>query len=164
MTQENARRREFMNQALLGLAGGTVALSAQSASAAPQESTAASRQALSPGGAPSADAGYSPGNVATGNRLVFVSGQGPEDRQADMETQVRQTFERIRLVLEEAGASFENVVIVRSYWLHLLRDLPVFRRVRTDYLVEPYPASTAVGVPELAFPDLQLEIEAVAVV
>ena len=164
MTEDNARRRQFISQALLGLAGGSVALSSQSASAAESQTGAATRKALSPGGAPSADAGYSSGNVATGNRLVFVSGQGPEDRRADMETQIRQTFDRIALVLEEAGASFENVVILRSYWVHLLRDLPIYRRVRTDYLVEPYPASTAVGVPELAFPDLQLEIEAVAVV
>ena len=32
-----------------------------------------------------------------------------------------------------------------------------------NYLVEPYPASTAVGTPELAIPGLELEIEAVAV-
>jgi enamine deaminase RidA (YjgF/YER057c/UK114 family) len=36
--------------------------------------------------------------------------------------------------------------------------------VRLDYLVEPYPASTAVGTPELAIPDLDLEIEAIAII
>jgi enamine deaminase RidA (YjgF/YER057c/UK114 family) len=45
----------------------------------------------------------------------------------------------------------------------MLRDLPIFRKVRQDYLVKPYPASTAVGTPELAIPGLELEIEAVAV-
>ena len=39
----------------------------------------------------------------------------------------------------------------------------IFRKVRRDYLVEPYPASTAVGTPELAIPGLELEIEATAV-
>ena len=80
-----------------------------------------------------------------------------------METQVRQTFDRIGLLLEAAGAGFENVVIIRSFWVHLLRDLPIYRKVRLDYLKEPFPASTAVGTPELAIPGLELEIEAVAV-
>jgi len=80
-----------------------------------------------------------------------------------METQIRQTFDRIGLLLKEAGASWSNVVIIRSYWVHMLRDLPIFRKVRREYLVEPYPASTAVGTPELAIPGLELEIEAVAI-
>ena len=50
----------------------------------------------------------------------------------------------------------------RNSYVHLRRDLPIYRRVRTDYLVKPYPASTAVGVTELAVPDLEVEIEACA--
>ena len=95
---------------------------------------------------------------------MFVSGQGPKDLDADMETQIRQTFDRIGLVLKEAGAGFENVVILRSFFVHLLRDLPIYRKVRQDYLVKPYPASTAVGTPELAIPGLEIEIEAVAII
>ena len=114
-------------------------------------------------GAPAADVGYSPAILAQGHRLLLISGQGPKDVHADMETQIRQTFERIGILLKAAGASFANVVIVRSYWVHLQRDLPIFRKVRRDYLIEPYPASTAVGTPELASPGLELEIEAVAV-
>ena len=45
----------------------------------------------------------------------------------------------------------------------MLRDLPLYRKVRKDYLIDPYPASTALGTPELAIPGLELEIEAVAV-
>ena len=121
-------------------------------------------QPLFPPGAPAAASGYSPGIQAHGQRIVMVSGQGPEDLDADMETQVRQTFERVRLVLEAGGASFENVVMIRPYFVHLLRDLPAYRKVRLEFLKEPYPASTAVGVTELAIPGLEIEIEAVAVV
>jgi enamine deaminase RidA (YjgF/YER057c/UK114 family) len=95
---------------------------------------------------------------------VFVSGQGPRDLKADIETQIRQTLDRISQVLEAAGASFRNVVVLRAYFVHLSRDLPVYRKVRRDYLIKPYPASTAVGVTELAAPGLEIEIEAVAVV
>ena len=96
--------------------------------------------------------------------MLFISGQGPEDYNADMETQIRQTFDRIGLLLDAAGASFANVEILRSYWVHMLRDLPIYRKVRKEYLVEPFPASTAVGTPELAIPGLELEIEAVAII
>jgi enamine deaminase RidA (YjgF/YER057c/UK114 family) len=81
-----------------------------------------------------------------------------------METQIRQTLDKIGSLLKAGGASWANVVMVRHYWLHLQRDLPVFRKIRTEYFVKPYPASTGIGVRELATPDLQLEIEVVAVV
>ena len=81
---------------------------------------------------------------------------------ADMETQIRQTFERIGLVLKSGGASFRDVVMIRAYFVHLARDLPVYSKVRKDYLSEPYPASTAVGVTELAVARLEVEIEAIA--
>lgn len=154
----HAARRHFLTFAIAGLAGSAVAADPDT-----DDDAGPSRQGLYPGQAPSADSGYSPGVAAQGQRIVFVSGQGPEDRTADIETQMRQTFDRIGLVLQEAGASFEDVVMLRSYFVHLLRDLPILRKVRKDYLISPYPASTAVGVTELAFPDLMIEIEAIAI-
>ncbi|MDZ4288946.1 MAG: Rid family hydrolase [Prosthecobacter sp.] len=118
---------------------------------------------LHPEGAPVADSGYSAGMLAEGQKLILVSGQGAEDMSADMETQMRQAFERIGLILRAAGASFENVVMLRAYFVHFSRDLPVYRKVRKEFLSEPYPASTAVGVTELAPPGNEIEIEAVAV-
>jgi enamine deaminase RidA (YjgF/YER057c/UK114 family) len=76
---------------------------------------------------------------------------------------LRQTFNRIGLVLKAGGASFRNVVMLRAYFVHLTRDLPVYRKVRTEFLLEPYPASTAVGVTELAIQGLEIEIEAIAI-
>lgn len=158
-------RRDLIGATLLGAAGGVLSGQLSSANATESgKSQAPVLKALRPAGAPSADAGYSPAILATGGQLLFISGQGPEDYNADMETQIRQTFDRIGLLLEAAGGSFANVVILRSYWVHMLRDLPIYRKVRRDYLVEPYPASTAVGTPELAIPGLELEIEAVAVI
>ncbi len=155
-------RRQFVHSALAAAAGGLL-VAGQSAAAGEADGKSIEKRALTPEGAPSADSGYSPAIIAQGGRLLFISGQGPEDVNADMETQVRQTFDRIGLLLKEAGAGFEHVVILRSYWVHMLRDLPIYRKVRKDYLVQPYPASTAVGTPELAIPGLELEIEAVAV-
>jgi enamine deaminase RidA (YjgF/YER057c/UK114 family) len=58
--------------------------------------------------------GYSPAIVAEGRRVVFVSGQGPRDLKAAMETQIRQTSDRIGLVLKAGGASFADVVTLRA--------------------------------------------------
>ena len=121
-------------------------------------------QGLYPAGAPAAASGYSPGIRAEGQRVIFVSGQGPDDLKAGMEAQIRQTFDRIGHVLRAGSASFADVVMLRAYFAHLGRDLPVCRKIRKDYLKEPYPASTAVGVTELASPGREIEIEAVAIV
>src|SRR5215470_3161007 len=96
-------RREFLGSALLGLAAGSVMSSPALAGTADPDSR--SIKALSPPKAPAAATGYSPGVVAEGRRVVFVSGQGPADLKADMEAQIRQTFDRIGLVLRAGGAS-----------------------------------------------------------
>jgi enamine deaminase RidA (YjgF/YER057c/UK114 family) len=119
---------------------------------------------LYPEGAPAADVGYSPGIAAGGPRVIFVSGQGPADYDADMEAQIRQTFQRIGAVLKAGGASFRDVAMMRSYFVNIQRDLAIFRKVRREFLTKPYPASTAVGVTALAVPKLQVEIEAIAIV
>lgn len=157
-------RRDFLGRALLGAAGGSVMVLGEGVEAPAVEEQPSRSRGLFPEGAPAAATGYSPGIAAEGRRVVFVSGQGPRDLKADMEAQIRQTFDRIRLVLEAGGASFKDVVMLRAYFVHLGRDLPVYRKVRKDYLEQPYPASTAVGVTELAIPGLEIEIEAVAIV
>lgn len=158
---ESNQRRAFVTGTLASLAGGAAALVATQGVA---EGAAVARTGLHPDGVPAADTGYTPGILATGGqRVVFVSGQGPEDYDADMETQMRQTFERIGRVLAEAGAGWEHVVILRSYFVDIARDLPAYRKVRKEFLKKPYPASTAVGTPALAIPGLEIEIEAVAI-
>lgn len=155
-------RRKFLTGAVAGLAGGALAAASSTSADEKQQGTFKST-GLHPDGAPAADTGYSPGVLAEGRRVVFVSGQGPEDVKADMETQMRQTFDRIGKVLAAGGASFENVVMVRSYFVNMKRDLPVFRKVRKEYLKKPYPASSAIGTTELAIPGLEIEIEATAI-
>ncbi|MBI2478171.1 MAG: RidA family protein [Planctomycetia bacterium] len=104
--------------------------------------------------------GYSPAILTAGGKLLFISGQGPRDMEADVE---RQTFEQIRELVDAAGGSMRHVVMIRAYFLNMARDLATYRKVRQEFLVEPFPAATAVGVTELAVPGLQVEIEAVAV-
>ena len=117
---------------------------------------------IRPAGAPAVST-YTPGMLIEGGRLLFVSGQIPPDFSLSIESQIRQTLVRIGRVLTAAGADFADLVMIRGYFTHLSRDLETFRRVRVEFLREPYPASTIVGVAELALPGQELELEAVAV-
>src|SRR5262245_40480393 len=115
-------RRDLLRTATIAATGGL--LFDQIVFADAPTSDGARREALRPEGGPAADKGYSPAILAQVQRLLFISGQGPNDLKADIETQIRQTFDKIGLLLKAGGASFANVVLVRSYWVHLLRDLP----------------------------------------
>jgi enamine deaminase RidA (YjgF/YER057c/UK114 family) len=161
--KQSRDRRAFLTATLLGVSAGIPAVA--KAADQPELSAPGSKfkiRGLNPPDAPAADVGYTPGILAEGQHLLFISGQGPRDYDANMETQFRQTFERIKVILEQAGGSMKNLVILRAYFVHFSRDLPIYRKVRKEYLVKPYPASTAVGVTELAPPGNQIEIEAVA--
>jgi 2-iminobutanoate/2-iminopropanoate deaminase len=101
--------------------------------------------------------------------VVFVSGQGPisEDGQVvgagDFEAQARQTFENLRTVLEQAGASFEAVVKVTAYLTDMTKIMD-YARVRNEFIsADGPPASTAVQVSALALPGMMIEVEATAV-
>ena len=127
------------------------------------------KQALNPDGLPAPVGPYS--NVVTTGpgRLVFVAGQIAFDANGelvgagDIAAQTRQVMENIKLALEAAGATFADVVRVVNY----ITDVSLFGEmaaVRKEYLVEPYPASTLVEVSALLFPEVLIEIEAIAVV
>lgn len=147
------------------LAAGALALGAgaRCASAQEQKPSGFKSKAIDPPDAKAAHPTYSPAVLAEGSKVLFISGQGPVDYSADPETQVRQTMEKIQSILHAAGATWQNVVMVRSYFVNMKRDLPAFRKVRAEFFKDPPPASTAVGVTELAIEGLQIEIEATAV-
>ena len=114
--------------------------------------------------------GFSQGwRVDEPKTLLFVAGQVPVDEQGqvvgegDLEAQVRQTFENVGRVLEQAGMTFENLVQVGVY-LTDMSQLRTYARVRDEFVntVEP-PASTALGVAGFALPGMMVEVNAIAV-
>jgi 2-iminobutanoate/2-iminopropanoate deaminase len=127
------------------------------------------KQALNPEGLPTPVGPYSNVVMSSPGRLVFVAGQVALDANGDIvgagdiAAQTRQVMENMRLALEAAGATFADVVRVVNY----ITDVDLFGEmaaVRREFLVEPYPASTLVEVSALMFPELLIEIEAIAVV
>jgi len=127
------------------------------------------KDAINPRGLPKPVGPYS--NVVTSppGKLVFVAGQVALDAdgnvvgEGDVVAQTRQVMENIRLALEAAGATFDDVVKITNY----ITDVNEFSKmaaVRREYLREPHPASTLIEVQALMFPELLIEIEATAVV
>lgn len=98
--------------------------------------------------------------------LLFISGIPPTDKDGklvggeDVAEQARQVFRNMELVLEAAGATFADVLKVTVYLLDV-NDRSKINPVRKEYFGAARPASTLIGVNELAIPGMKVEIEAV---
>lgn len=112
---------------------------------------------------------YSQGIVTEGGKLLFVAGQTASDKagnvigKGDIEAQTHQVFKNLAAVLEEAGASFENLVMTTTY-ITDRKYREGYNRVRQQYYKGSQPTSTLVIVTGLANPDYLIEINAIAVV
>ena len=82
----------------------------------------------------------------------------------EAEEQIRQVFRNITLTLAEAEANWSDVVEINSYHVGLLNQAEALLNVAAEFLEDPYPAWTAVGVTELIIPEALVEIRCVAVV
>jgi reactive intermediate/imine deaminase len=98
--------------------------------------------------------------------LLFISGVPPTDAAGkvvggdDVAEQTRQVFRNMKRVLDAAGASFADILKVTVYLLDV-DDRSKINPVRKEYFGAARPASTLIGVSELAIPGMKVEIEAV---
>ena len=105
-----------------------------------------------------------------GGKTIHISGQASVDAdgnvigKGDLKRQTEQTFENLRLALEAAGATWNDVAVTRLYVVNLKPEhVPIIREVRSRYVsAEHPPASTLVGVSALVGADWLIEIEAIA--
>lgn len=99
---------------------------------------------------------------------IWVSGQvgvTPEMKVGEgMQEQARIAFESLKTLLNAAGASLADVVELMTFHTDLRGEMEAFSAAKDEYFPERYPAWTAVGVTQLALPELCIEIRAVAVV
>jgi enamine deaminase RidA (YjgF/YER057c/UK114 family) len=98
---------------------------------------------------------------------IWVSGQVGVDDQltpaSGMAAQAHLAFEGLKRTLAAAGATLDDVVELTTFHIDLRGELEQFAKVKDEYLPRNYPAWTAVGVTQLALPELRFEIRAVAV-
>lgn len=113
---------------------------------------------------------YSQVVVATGGRLVFVSGQEPVDAddklvgKGDLAAQARQVFGNVGRALAAVGARPEDVVKLTIFVADYHPDqLTVIEAGRVAVFGEHKPADTLVGVAALSNPDFLIEVDAFAI-
>ena len=102
--------------------------------------------------------------VRTGD-LVLLSGQigaagsGVPD---SAEEEFRLAWQGVGRVLAAAGLGLEDVVEITSYHVNLQQHLGTFMKVKDEFVSEPWPAWTAIGITELAIPGARVEIRVTA--
>lgn len=98
--------------------------------------------------------------------FVFLTGVTGGDRDGNMPddgaAQIRNVFDKIGVVLREAGLSFGSIVEMTSYHVGLRAHFALFDAIRLEYLAEPYPAWTAVEVAGLRREGAIVEIRVIA--
>ena len=114
--------------------------------------------------------------------FLFLSGIGPRERGSkkipgveldaegniisyDIETQTRTVFENVRLVLEDAGASWNDIVDVTVFLTDMKKDFTIYNRIYPEYFSgegKPNPTRTTVEVGALPTP-IAIELKVIAV-
>lgn len=80
----------------------------------------------------------------------------------DPEAQMRNAFDKIGYVLREAGLDFGALVEMTTYHVGLKDHLELFKSVRAEYVMEPYPAWTVIEVTGFVREGAIIEIRAIA--
>jgi len=122
---------------------------------------------------------FSAGYLVEGGRLLFFSGCGPvpsyhkhphdpvEEAQwfaGDFRDQCEKTFANMRLILQAAGADWPNMLKLNIYLTDMTQQNILNEISTRTFDPKNPPARTLVAVPELAHPDMLLEIEGIAAV
>jgi enamine deaminase RidA (YjgF/YER057c/UK114 family) len=93
------------------------------------------------------------GVIGTGEK-----GKLPED----IKEEFRNAWSGIGKLLAQCNISYEDIVEYTSYHVDLQTNMRDFMQVRDEFLSEPWPAWTAIGITELAVPGARVEIRVTA--
>ena len=111
--------------------------------------------------------------------LLFLSGVGPRKRSSkeipgvelnekgdiisyDISKQCHSVFENVKLVLEDAGATWEDLVDVTVFLTNMKNDFPTFNKIYAEYFPNNKPCRTTVEVNALPTP-IAIELKCIAV-
>jgi len=115
--------------------------------------------------------GFSQVVIATGRKMVFISGQTAGDARKNIGggdsvlEQARQALRNLETAMEAAGGTLKDVVALRIYVVDYQAEsgTAVGTALREFFSPQNPPASTWIGVSTLAVPEFLIEIEATAV-
>ncbi len=112
--------------------------------------------------------------------LLFLSGIGPREIDSknipgvqlndagdiisyDIETQCRSVFKNVKLVLEDAGSSWDQIIDVTVFLTNMEDDFEVYNQVYNEYFSKNQPCRTTIEVNKLPTP-IAIELKVIATV
>lgn len=112
--------------------------------------------------------------------LLFLSGIGPRtpdtneipgltlDKNGnfvtfDFEAQCKSVFENVRIVLEESGSKWENLIDVTVFLVHMKRDFVTYNKLYAEYFTTAQPCRTTVEINSLPTP-IAMELKCIATI
>lgn len=111
--------------------------------------------------------------------LLFLSGIGPRttsneipglelDKNGnflsfDFEAQCRSVFENVKIVLEESGSSWDNLVDVTVFLVDMKRDFAKYNQLYAEYFKDNQPCRTTVAINSLPTP-IAIELKCIATI
>ena len=123
--------------------------------------------------------GNYPHAIKTGN-FLFLSGIGPREQgkskipgvkldkkgdiiSYDIETQCHSVFNNVRIILEESGSSWENLVDITVFLTNMKVDFPIFNRLYGEYFKTNQPCRTTIEIKSLPTP-IAIELKCIATI
>ena len=92
--------------------------------------------------------------------LIFFSGVVGQGDSA--EDEFRNAWKSLGETLAAAGVGYEDIIDSTLYMVDLQKNAATMAKVKDEFIQEPYPASTWIGVTELVIPGTRAEIKVTA--
>jgi 2-aminomuconate deaminase len=81
----------------------------------------------------------------------------------DFEAQCRSVFDNVRVILEESGSSWDQLVDVTVFLVNMKRDFHVYNRIYAEYFKDNLPCRTTVEINSLPTP-IAIELKCIATI
>ena len=112
--------------------------------------------------------------------LLFLSGVGPRKPNSkkipgvvidprgkilsyDIEKQCHAVFENVKIILEDSGSSWDNLVDVTVFLTNMKNDFHIYNHIYAEYFSDNLPCRTTVEVLSLPTP-IAIEIKCIATI
>jgi len=110
--------------------------------------------------------------------FIYYSGIGPRERGTkkipgveldengnitsyDIATQCRSVFNNLKLVVEDSGADWKNVIDVTIFLTNMKADFKTYNEIYAEYFAENQPCRTTIEIKSLPTP-IAIEVKAIA--
>jgi enamine deaminase RidA (YjgF/YER057c/UK114 family) len=110
--------------------------------------------------------------TVTGGKVAFISGQIAYNQKGelvgagDFRAQATQVMKNLETAVQSVGGNVTDIVKINIYIVNYDQNVhrPILGEVRKEIFGGHAPASTLIGIQALAFKELMLEIEAIAII